>query len=209
LPERVRSSVGIAPDSSCTGNGSRDGFFVIAHDRRRVLHFNVTKHPTSDRVSQQLREAIPYDSAPRYLVHDRDAIFNTDVVETIKAIGIKPARTSFKSPWQKGIAERFAGCCRRDLLDHVTVVDERHLKRLMRDSVRYLHEDRTHLGLSKDTPAGRVKESNPSASCRLWLGRDWAACIIATNLLLEPPEHLKFKEGGAGGVCLLLHRVSR
>jgi transposase InsO family protein len=140
-------------------------FFVIAHDRRRILHFNVTRHPTSVWVSQQLREAFPYDTAPKYLIHDRDAIFNVEVVETMKAIGIKPVRTSFKSPWQNGIAERFVGRCRRDLLDHVIVLDERHLKRLMRDYVRYFHEDRTHLGLSKDTPAGRMKESNPSASC--------------------------------------------
>jgi putative transposase len=142
-------------------------FFVIAHDRRRILHFNVTRHPTSAWVSQQLREAFPYDTAPRYLIHDRDAIFNNEVVETIKVIGIKSVRTSFHSPWQNGIAERFVGCCRRDLLDQVIVLNERHLKRLMRDYVRYFHEDRTHLGLAKDTPAGRAKESNSSVSCRV------------------------------------------
>ena len=141
--------------------------FVIAHDRRRVLHFNVTRHPTSAWVSQQLREAFPYDSAPKYLIHDRDTIFNTEVLETMKAIGIKPVRTAFKSPWQNGIAERFVGCCRRDLLDHVIVLNERHLKRLMRDYIRYFHEDRTHLGLAKETPAVRTRESNPNVSCRV------------------------------------------
>jgi len=109
--------------------------------------------------------SISVDTAPKYLIHDRDAIFNTDVVETMKAIGIKSVHTSFKNPWQNGIAERFAGCCRRDLLDHVIVLNKRHLKRLMRDYVEYLHVDRTHLSLAKETPAGRVKESNPSASC--------------------------------------------
>jgi transposase InsO family protein len=142
-------------------------FFVIAHNRRRVLHFNVTRHPTSAWVSQQLREAFPYDTAPKYLIHDRDTIFNAEVVSTIKAIGIESVRTSFKSPWQNGIAERFVGCCRRDLLDHVIVLNERHLKRLMRDYVEYFHEDRTHLGLAKETPAGRLNEANPSASCRV------------------------------------------
>lgn len=142
-------------------------FFVIAHDRRRILHFNVTRHPTSAWVSQQLREAFPYDTVPKYLLHDRDSIFNTDVVETIRTIGLKSVRTAFKSPWQNGIAERFVGCCRRDLLDHVIVLNEWHFKRLMRDYIRYFHEDRTHLGLAKDTPAGRAKESNPSASCRV------------------------------------------
>jgi len=98
-------------------------FFVIAHDRRRVLHFNVTRHPTSAWVSQQLREAFPYDTAPKYLIHDRDAIFNSEVSETMKAIGMKSVRTSFKSPWQNGIAERFVGCGRRDLLDHVIALN--------------------------------------------------------------------------------------
>jgi putative transposase len=142
-------------------------FFVIAHDRRQILHFNVTKHPTSDWVSQQLREAFPYDKAPKYLIHDRDATFSAEVVETVKVLGVKPIRAAFKSPWQNGIAERFVGCCRRDLLDHVIVLNERHLKRLMTDYVRYFHGDRTHLGLAKETPARREKESNPTASCQV------------------------------------------
>jgi len=142
-------------------------FFVIAHDRRRVLHFNVTRHPTSAWVSQQLREAFPYNTAPTYLIHDRDAIFNGEVMKAVKAIGIKSVRTSFKSPWQNGIAERFVGCCRRDLLDHVIVLNERHLKRLMNEYDHYYHEDRTHLGLSKATPAWRVKETSLTASCRV------------------------------------------
>ena len=142
-------------------------FFVIAHDRRRILHFNVTKHPTSDWVSQQFREAFPYDTAAKYLIHDRDAIFGTDVVETIQTLSMESKRTAFKSPWQNGVAERFVGSCRRDLLDHVIVVNERHLKRLMTEYVRYYHDDRTHLGLSKETPAGRVAETSPGASWRV------------------------------------------
>jgi transposase InsO family protein len=130
-------------------------FFVIAHGRRQVLHFNVIRHPTSAWVSQQLREAFPYDSAPRYLIFDRDATFNTEVLETAKTLGVKPARTAFKSPWQNGVAERFVGSCRRDLFDHVIVFNERHLKRLMTEYVRHYHKDRTHLGLSKQTPEGR------------------------------------------------------
>ena len=103
-------------------------FFVIAHKRRRVLHINVTRHPTSAWVSQQLREAFPYDTMPMYLIHDRDAIFGTEVIQTIETLGVKSKRTAFKSPWQNGIAERFVGSCRRDLLDHVIVLNERHLK---------------------------------------------------------------------------------
>jgi transposase InsO family protein len=130
-------------------------FFVIAHDRRRILHFNVTKHPTSAWVSQQLREAFPYDSAPKYLVFDRGANFNEEVIETVKSFGTQPKRTSFRSPWQNGVAERWVGNCRRDLLDHVIVLNERHLKRLLNDYVRYYHDDRTHLSLAKETPLAR------------------------------------------------------
>jgi transposase InsO family protein len=130
-------------------------FFVIAHDRRRIVHFNVTKHPTSPWVIQQLREAFPYDSAPRYLIFDRGANFNDEVVELIKNFGIEPKRTSFQSPWQNGVAERFIGSCRRDLLDQVIVMNEHHLKRLVNEYIHYYDEDRTHIGLAKQTPAGR------------------------------------------------------
>jgi len=137
--------------------------FVLAHDRRRVVHFNITRNPSAAWVSQQLREAFPYDTAPKYLIHDRDAIFGTEVIETIETLGAKSKRTAFKSPWQNGVAERFVGNCRRDLLDHVIVLNERHLKRLMTEYVGYYHDDRTHLGLAKQTPAGRKAERSGRA----------------------------------------------
>jgi len=84
-------------------------FFVIAHDRRRILHCNVTKHPSSAWVIQQLRNAFPYNSAPGYLIFDRGAGFNEEVVCTMKSFGIQPKRTSFRSPWQNGVAERCVG----------------------------------------------------------------------------------------------------
>lgn len=96
-------------------------FFIIAHDRRRILHFNVTRNPTSAWVVQQLREAFPYQSARRFLIFDRDAKFSLEVTAAAQAMGSKPIRTSFRSPWQNGIAERWIGSCRRDLLDHVIV----------------------------------------------------------------------------------------
>jgi putative transposase len=131
-------------------------FFVIAHGRRRILQLNVTRNPTGRWVVQQLREAFPYDSARRYLIFDRDAKFSLDVVAAVRALGSTPTRTSFRSPWQNGVAERWVGSCRRDLLDHIIVRDERHLKRLLSEYVRYYHQDRTHLGLNKETPAGRA-----------------------------------------------------
>jgi putative transposase len=142
-------------------------FFVIAHGRRRIIHLNVTRHPSSAWVVQQLREAFPYDSAPEYLVFDRGAQFNKEVIDTVKSFGIQPKRTSFRSPWQNGVAERWVGNCRRDLLDHVIVLNERHLKRLMTEYVRYYHEDRTHLALAKGTPSGRAVESSPGAGFKV------------------------------------------
>ena len=119
------------------------GFFVIEHGRRHILHFNATYNPTSAWVIQQLREAFPYDTAPRYFVFDRDAIFSPAVVEFIRAMGTKPVRISYRSPWQNGTAERWIGNCRREMLEHVVVLSERHLVRLMRLYIslcRYRHK---------------------------------------------------------------------
>ena len=142
-------------------------FFVISHFRRRILHCNVTSHPSSDWISQQLREAFPDNSAPGYLIFDRAANFNGEVVGTVTSFGIKPRRTSFRSPWQNGVAERWVGNCRRDLLDHVIVLNERHLKRLLGEYIRYYHDDRTHLALEKRTPEGRAAATNTSVSCEV------------------------------------------
>jgi len=132
-------------------------FFIISHDRRRILHINVTKHPTSGWIIQQLREAFPFETSRKYLIFDRDQKFGFEVIAAVKATRIIPKRTSFRSPWQNGIAERWVGSCRRDLLDHMVALNERHLKRLLLEYVRYHHEDRTHLGLEKSTPDGRIR----------------------------------------------------
>ena len=132
-------------------------FFIIGHDRRRILHFNVTKHPTSFWTVQQLREAFPFGSAPRFVIFDRDAKYGLEIPVAVRSLGISPVRTSFESPWQNGVAERWVGSCRRDLLDHIIAVNERHLKRLLSEYVRYYHEDRTHLGLGKGTPNHRIR----------------------------------------------------
>jgi transposase InsO family protein len=141
-------------------------FFIISHDRRRVLHCNVTSNPKALWVALQLREAWEStDQAHRFLMFDRDSKFSTNVVSTVKAIGSQPVRTRFRSPWQNGIAERWVGSVRRELLDHVIVLNQRHLRHLLKDYVRYYHEDRTHLGLGKDTPGGRPPGSaSPSAN---------------------------------------------
>ena len=132
-------------------------FFIISHDRRRILHVNVTKHPTSGWIIQQLREAFPFEASHKYLIFDRDQKFGFEVITAVKATRMIPKRTSFRSPWQNGIAERWVGSCRRDLLDRIVALNERHLKRLLAEYVRYHHEDRTHLGLEKGTPNGRIR----------------------------------------------------
>jgi putative transposase len=136
------------------------GFFILSHDRRRILHFNVTRHPTSAWVIQQLREAFPFELSHKYLIFDRDAKFGVDIIAAVKTLGVAPTRTSYRSPWQNGVAERWVQSCRRDLLDHVIVFNERHLKRFLSEYVRYYHEDRTHLGLSKEPPGGRIRSTH-------------------------------------------------
>jgi putative transposase len=137
-------------------------FFVIEHGRRRILHFNVTRHPSADWVVQQLREAFPEAAPYRYAILDRDSIFDAEVVAFLKATGLKPKRTSVQAPWQNGIAERWIGSCRREILDHVIALNEEHLRRLMCDYIRYHHEDRIHDSLEKDAPNRRPVEPKPA-----------------------------------------------
>jgi putative transposase len=126
----------------------------------------VTASPTAAWVTQQLRAAFPFDGASRYLLMDRDAIFSAEVSRVLKHMEVRPVRTSFQSPWQNGVAERWVGTCRRELLDHVIVLNEQHLRRLLREFLDYYHRDRTHLALGKDSPSGRTvwPPSSPSAS---------------------------------------------
>jgi putative transposase len=152
-------------------------FFVIDHARRRILHFNVTRHPTSMWIIQQLRETFPFQSPPRFLILDCDSKFSFEVAAVIRSLGVSPIRTSFQSPWQNGIAERWIESCRRDLLDHIIAVDERHLKRSLSEYVSYYHEDRTHLGLGKETPEHRIRSV---ATGRIISHDRSAGCIIAT-----------------------------
>jgi putative transposase len=133
-------------------------FFVIEHGRRRILHFNVTPHPTAEWVIQQLRETFADAGPYRYVILDRDSTFDADVITFLKATGLEPKRTSVGSPWQNGIAERWVGSCRREILDHVIALGEPHLRRLIGDYVNYYHQDRIHDSLEKDAPNRRPVE---------------------------------------------------
>jgi transposase InsO family protein len=131
-------------------------FFLISHDRRCILHSNVTQHPTSSWIVQQLREAFPYQSTPKFLILDHDAKYGLEVPAAIRSMNMGCVRTSIQSPWQNGIAERWVSSCRRELLDQIIPLNERHLKRLLREFISYYHDDRTHLGLHKQTPGSRA-----------------------------------------------------
>jgi putative transposase len=134
-------------------------FLVLAHDRRRVLHFAVTAHPTAEWTAQQLRDAFPWDTAPRYMLRDRDRIFGHEFVEQVTAMGIKQVLSAPRSPWQRAYVERVIGTVRRECLDHVIVFNERSLYRHLQSFIAYYHWSRTHLGLLKDTPEARPIQS--------------------------------------------------
>jgi putative transposase len=130
-------------------------FVVLAHDRRRVLHFNVTEHPTAAWTAQQLVEAFPYDSVPRYLVRDRDGIYGYDFTTRVDGMGIRQVPISARSPWQNCYTERMIGSIRRECLNHVIVINEWHLRRILKSYFSYYHRSRTHLSLDKDAPESR------------------------------------------------------
>jgi transposase InsO family protein len=130
-------------------------FFVLAHDRRRVLHFNITEHPSAAWTAQQIVEAFPEDRAPRFMIRDRDGIFGDQFRRRVQGLGIEEILTAPRSPWQNPFAERLVGSVRRECLDHVVVLGERHLHGILKSYFAYYHRSRTHLSLSKDAPDPR------------------------------------------------------
>jgi putative transposase len=128
---------------------------ILAHDRRRVIQADVTAHPTAGWVAQQFRNAFPEDGAPRYLVHDRDGAFAA-VATTLAGMRIEAVRTAPRSPWQNAYVERLIGSIRRECLDHVIVVSEVGLRRVLASYVAYYMRSRTHLALAKDSPIPRA-----------------------------------------------------
>ena len=141
-------------------------WFAIDHGRRRILHFNVTASPSARWVIQQLRETFPNDPTHRFLICDNDSIFSTAVTRAIKGFEIDPKRTAFRSPWQNGTAERFVGSVRRELLDHVVVMTEDPLRRLLREYTEYYNNERVHTSIG-DAPNGRAMESRPSGRAKI------------------------------------------
>jgi transposase InsO family protein len=134
-------------------------FVILAHERRRIIHFNVTESPSAKWTAQQVVEAFPWDTAPRYLLRDRDGIYGHEFTSRVDHMGIKEVKAAPRSPWQSPYAERLIGTLRRDCVDHVVVFNENHLRRLLRCYLTYYHSCRTHLSLEKDSPEPRKVES--------------------------------------------------
>jgi transposase InsO family protein len=130
-------------------------FVVLRQDRRHAVHFNVTAHPTAEWTAQQMVEAFPYDEAPRFLLRDRDSIYGEFFRRRIENMGIEEVVTTARSPWQNPHVERLIGSIRRECLYHVIVLNERHLRRILRAYFRYYHESRTHLSLDRNSPFQR------------------------------------------------------
>jgi putative transposase len=131
-------------------------FILLAHERRRIVHFNITEHPTAQWTSQQIVEAFPWETAPRYLLLDRDAIYSVAFHQRIKHMGIEEVKIAPRSPWQNPYCERVIGSIRRDVLDHVIVLNARHLRRMLSAYFAYYHRFRTHLSLAMDCPHPRA-----------------------------------------------------
>jgi putative transposase len=134
------------------------GFVVLCLERRRVVHFNVTAHPTAVWVAHQLRQAFPFDTAPRYLIRDRDSIYGEEVRRCLANLGIEEVLIAPRSPWQNPFVERLIGSIRREYLDHVIVLGERHLLHLLTAYFTYYHQARPHMALENNAPEPREVE---------------------------------------------------
>src|ERR1019366_5932031 len=173
-----------------------DAVIVLGHNRRTVIHFDVTQNPTQDWLARQMTEAFPWDTAPRYLLRDRDASYGWSFRDRVQAMGINEVVTAPRSPWQNAYVERIIGSIRRECLNHVVIFDERHLRRILSSYVQYYHRTRTHLSLDKDCP--QTRPISPPTGARLLPSQRSVVCIIATNAVLRevlgrPNSHARFR----------------
>jgi transposase InsO family protein len=163
-------------------------FVVLGHDRRRAIHFNVTAHPTAEWTARQIAEAFPWDSAPRYLLHDRDSIYGGTFRQQVEEMGIREVLTAPKSPWQNPYAERFIGSLRRECLDHIVVMNEASLRRIVR-SISNTTSTHGHIWRWRKTRQN-PEPFNLRQRVSLWNCRRWVGCIIATSEELpESTDH--------------------
>jgi putative transposase len=144
---------------------------VLWHERRKVIHFNVTMNPSAEWTAQQIVEACPWNTEPKYLLRDRDGIYGKAFQKRIQNMGIEEVKTAPQSPWQNPYCERVIGSIRRDCLNHTIVLNEKHLKGILSEYFEYYHHDRTHLGLLKDTPFERQVQPKPENGKLIALSR--------------------------------------
>jgi len=133
-------------------------FLVLRHDRRRIVHVNVTEHPTAAWTAQQIRNAFPWDTAPRFLLRDRDGIYGEAFRTCLETMEIDDVLAAPRSPWQNPYVERLIGSIRRECLDHVIVWNERSLRHHLQQYLAYYHKWCTHLSLDKDAPVPRAAD---------------------------------------------------
>ena len=139
-------------------------FVILAHDRRRCVHFNVTEHPTAEWTARQIVQAFPWDTAPRYLIRDRDPVYGEDFQRQLQQMDVHEVLTAPRSPWQNAYAGRLIGSIRRECMDHVMVLNESSLRRILRSYVDYYQHPRTHLSLDKDSPEPRAIQSTEAGT---------------------------------------------
>ena len=159
---------------------------VIRHDRRTIIHFDVTENPTQAWLARQMTEAFPWDTAPGYLLRDRDASYGLVFRDRVRVMGIKEVVTAPRSPWQNAYVERLIGSIRRECLDHIIIFNERHLREVLSRYFQYHHKSRTHLSLDKDCPETRPQYTRQPPARSLPSPRS-VACIIATNVVPLKP----------------------
>ena len=135
-------------------------FVVLAHDRRKILHLNVTDQPTAQWTARQVVQAFPWDTAPRFLLRDRDGIYGRQFRDRVANLGIEEVLAAPRGPWQSPYVERLIGSIRRECLDHVIVLGERHLRRIMSPYVEYYNHSRLHLSLDRDAPVPRRPDAS-------------------------------------------------
>jgi transposase InsO family protein len=140
-------------------------FVVLRHHQRTVVHFNVTSHPTGRWTAQQIVEAFPYETAPRYLLRDRDGIYSPYFADRVRGMGIEEVLIAPRSPWQNPFIERLIGSIRRECLDHILVISEAHLRRVLREYFAYYHDSRPHQSLDGNAP--RPREIEPPTQGRI------------------------------------------
>ncbi len=133
-------------------------FVVLRHKQRRVIHFNVTAHPTARWTGQQIVKAFPYDEAPRFLIRDHDGIYGGDFRQRVQHMGVDEVVIAYRSPWQSPYVERLIGSLRRECLDHMIVLNEAHLIRILTAYFEYYNQSRTHLSLGRNAPIPRTVE---------------------------------------------------